>query len=231
MTESEPILRFQDVTVASQPPYESAIWKMSFDLLAGDLLLLRLEEEFTELPLADAAEGLVAPTEGAVQFLGRNWTGLSAREAAGARGRIGRVFLEEGWLDDLGVDENIMLAQRHHTRRTEAEIRQEAANLAQMFRLPGLPLWPPGRVRRQDLRKAACIRALLGRPQLILLENPTLGVYADLIAPLVNAVNAARRGGAAVVWATTEARVWDDPGLRATNRCKMFGSQMHRLTR
>ncbi len=231
MTGAEPILRFQDVTVASQAPYETAIWKVSFELGAGELLLLRLEEEFKELPLADAAEGLVRPTEGVVRFLGRNWAELTAREAAAARGRIGRVFLEEGWLDDLGVDENIMLAQRHHTGRDEEEIRREAANLARMFRLPGLPLWAPDRVRRQDLRKAGCIRAFLGRPQLILLENPTLGVYADIIAPLVNAVNAARRGGAAVVWATTEGRVWDDPGLRATSRCKMFGSQMHKMTR
>lgn len=88
-----------------------------------------------------------------------------------------------------------MLAQRHHTGRDEEEIRREAANLARMFRLPGLPLWAPDRVRRQDLRKAGCIRAFLGRPQLILLENPTLGVYADIIAPLVNAVNPARRAG------------------------------------
>ncbi len=231
MSSAHPILQFQDVTIASQPPYESAIWKVSFTLGAGDLLLLRLEEEFKELPLADAAEGLVDLAAGVVRFLERDWTGLSARDAAAARGRIGRVFLTEGWLDDQGVDENIVLAQRHHTERSEADIRQEAANLARMFRLPGLPLWPPHRVRRQDLRKAACIRALLGRPQLILLENPTLGVYADLIAPLVNAVNAARRGGAAVLWATTETRVWDDAGLRPTSRCKMFGSQMHLLTR
>lgn len=46
--------------------------------IATELLLLRLEEEFKELSLADAAEGLVRPMEGVVQFLGR----------------IGRVFLE-----------------------------------------------------------------------------------------------------------------------------------------
>jgi phospholipid/cholesterol/gamma-HCH transport system ATP-binding protein len=81
-------------------------------------------------------------------------------------------------------------------------------------------------MRRQDLRKAACVRALLGTPVLILLENPTYGAYADLIAPLLNTVRGARNRGAAVVWTTLELEVWNNPGLRATQRGKMVGSQL-----
>ena len=225
------ILRFDDVTIEARPHDESAIWNVRFELMAGDLLLLLVEEEHRRLPLADAAQGVVPPLHGVVFFLDEDWEAMPPDRAAAQRGRSGRVFEDGGWVSNLDVEQNILLAQRHHTARPEAEIREEAAGLASMFSLPGLPRGRPAGVRRQDLAKAACIRAFLGKPVLIILESPTREVYADVIAPLVNAVQSARRRGAAVLWTTSDPRVWNNTGLRATVRCKMFGSQMHPLPR
>lgn len=228
---SVPILRFDNVAVESHAIYESGIWDVRFTLAPGDLLLVRLEREHRRLPLADAAEGLVAPSQGSVLFLNEDWQKMSADHAAGQRGKIGRVFEDGGWIMDLDVDENIMLAQRHHSWRAEDEIVQEAASLARMFGLPGLPRGRPDKVRRQDLAKAACVRAFLGKPEMLILESPTHGIYADIIVHLVNAVQSARRRGAAVLWTTVDAQAWGNPGLRPTARCKMFGSQMHTMER
>ena len=151
---------------------------------------------------------------------------MHADHAAARRGRIGRLFEDEGWVSDLEVDQNIMLAQRHHTSRSEPDILEEALKLARVFGLPGLPRGRPGSLRRWDLRKAACIRAFLGRPAFIILEQPVRGVYADLLAPLVNAVHSARRRGAAVLWTVTDPKIWNHPGIGATARARMFGAQL-----
>ena len=82
-------------------------------------------------------------------------------------------------------------------------------------------------MRRLDLRKAACVRAFLGRPDLIILEQPTHDVYDDLIEPLINVVQSACARGAAVFWMSSDAAVWNNPELRATVRAKISGSQMH----
>ncbi len=227
MNASSSILNFGNVTVQSSPHYETGLWDISFALNPGDLLLVRIERENERLPLADATEGLVSPAQGTVSFLGDNWQSLSADRAAAHRGKIGRLFEDEGWISDLDVDENIVLAQRHHTQRTEDEILDEALKLARMFGLPGLPRGRPGRMRRWDLRKAACIRAFLGQPMLIILEQPVRGVYADFMAPLLNAVQSARTHGAAVLWTVTDPQIWNNPGIRATTRAKMFGSELH----
>ena len=221
------ILKFHDATVESGPLYETGMWNISFELNPGDLFLLRLEGEIERLPLADAAEGLAPAVHGRVSFLGEDWLAMSADHASAQRGKIRRVFDDEGWVSNLEVDLNITLAERHHTQRSEDEILQEALNLARLFGLPGLPTGRPSTVRRLDLRKAACIRAFLGQPKLIILERPTRDVYADLIAPLVNAVQSARKRGAAVIWMTGDPATWNNPGIRATIRAKMFGSQMH----
>jgi phospholipid/cholesterol/gamma-HCH transport system ATP-binding protein len=164
-------------------------------------------------------------------FRGEDWQGMSADHAAAQRGTIGRLFEDEGWISDVDVDQNIMLAQRHHTKRREEEILVEALKFARIFGLPGLPRGRPGKVRRWDLRKAACIRAFLGQPALIILEQPVRGVYADLMAPLVNAVQSARTHGAAVLWTVTDPQIWNYPGIHATTRAKMFGSELRPLAR
>jgi len=202
------------------------LWNTSFHLHQGELLLVRLERENERLPLADATEGLVQPIQGSVEFLGENWQRMSPDHAAAQRGKIGRLFEDEGWISDLGVDDNIMLAQRHHTSRSEKDIIEEALKLARVFGLPGLPRGRPGSMRRWDLRKAACIRAFLGQPSFIILEQPVHGVYADLMAPLLNAAQSARRRGAAVLWAIVDPKIWNHSGIHATIRARMFGSEL-----
>lgn len=227
MNPSAPILKFEEVAIASNPLYESAICDISFELSPGDLMLVLLDQEHLLLPLADAAQGLEAPMQGRITFFGKDWQRMRPGLAAKHRGRIGRIFSDGGWISNLDIDENITLAQRHHTRRPASGITDEAADLARQFGLPGLPLGTIAQLRRQDLQKAACVRAFLGEPRLILAEDPTRHVYADIIAPLVNTLFAARKRGAAVLWATSDPKVWNDAGIKPTVRCKMTGSQMH----
>ena len=226
MNESTDILRFHDVKIAPDSDLESGISSLNLSLSPGDLTVVSWENEEIRIPLADAAEGLVAPLRGMVSFLGEDWQTMAANRVAAQRGKIGRVFEGESWLSDLDVDQNITLAQRHHTRRTVKEIEQEATQLCRVFGLPGLPRGHPSNMRRQELQKAACVRAFLGAPILILLENPTVGIYADVIAPLINKVREARERGAAVLWTTNELHVWNNPELHATTRCRMIDSQM-----
>ena len=226
MDESTDILRFRDVTIAADYEHESGISGLNLSLAAGDLAVVLLEKEQVRIPLADAAEGLVMPVQGTVTFLGEDWQMMAADRVTAQRGKIGRVFEGESWFSDLDADQDITLAQRHHTRRPVREIEQEAAQLCRVFGLPGLPRGRPSSARWQDLQKAACVRAFLGAPILILLENPTVGIYAEVIAPLIDTVREACERGAAALWTTNDLQVWGNSGLRATARRRMLGSPM-----
>ena len=223
-----PVLSFDAVTIESPRAYEydSSVWDVNLSLGPGELVLVRMEKEHTRLPLADAACGVIPPDQGAVRFEGQSWSDLAPDAAAARRGRIGRVFGDGGWVRTMPVADNVTLAQRHHTRRPPKEIEDEAVALARQFALPGLPRGLPTDVRRQDLRRAACVRALMGEPRLLLLEEPTDGVYPEIMPSLVNALRGARRRGAAVMWLTADGRVWNDAGIRPTAKYLMTGSQM-----
>jgi phospholipid/cholesterol/gamma-HCH transport system ATP-binding protein len=221
------ILSFEGVTVLdSDPLYDTAIWNAGLRLVPGELALVRLEKEHTRLPLADAATGLAEPEQGIVRFMDETWQDMPPRLAAQRRGTIGRIFEDGGWIAEMPVDENVTLAQRHHSRRPLRDIEDEAAALARTFGLPGLPRGRPAEVRRQDLRRAACVRAFLGNPILLILERPTTGLLPEIMAPLLHSVRTARLRGASVLWTTSDADVWSESAIRPTHRYAMSGSSL-----
>jgi len=223
---TDTVLEFQQVTAEGGHLCDTAIWEVSFRLRKSELMVVRLEAEHLSLQLADVAQGLIEPTQGRVSFLGNRWSALSEEAKLAARAKIGRVFEEPGWISELDMDDNITLLQRHHTRRPESAIRDEAYELARLFSLPGLPQGKPSDMRAPDLRRAACVRAFLGQPELLILERPTAGVYPEIMPALMASIRAARLRGAAVLWTTDDWEVWNDAGIKPTIRGAMTGSQL-----
>jgi phospholipid/cholesterol/gamma-HCH transport system ATP-binding protein len=226
MSASNPILSFQQVSLELRSGYDVGLEDVSLNVAAGELVLVKLQAPLVRVPLADAACGLVEPDSGEVRFMGEPWAQMRPFRSATQRGRIGRVFQEGGWISNLDVDENVTLAQRHHTNRAIEQIEAEALSLAKVFGLSQLPHLRPPQVPRQDLRRWALVRALLGSPALLLLENPTGGSFGDLLGALLSQVSAALARGAAIVWTTDETSVWSDPHLPAARRYQMSGAQL-----
>jgi len=170
---------------------------------------------------ADAMVGLQAPARGRVCFLDNDWAALDAEMAHGLRARIGRVFARGNWLEALSLSENILLPLMHHTDRPEDELRAEAAALARSLGMPGLPLGLPRGASRADLERAACVRAFLGNPLLIVLEEPIGDGGSRSRVPLVNLIRVHRDRGAAIVWLTAQPRAGQ--ALPATRRYRLAG--------
>jgi phospholipid/cholesterol/gamma-HCH transport system ATP-binding protein len=169
---------------------------------------------------------LIRPKSGAVQFLGKDWSVLSPDIANALRGRIGRVFSKGNWINHLTLLENILLSQRHHTRRPVEDLRDEACRLAQRYNLPGVPVGRPNDVVQNDLRRGACVRAFIGRPSLVLLEDPTSGGFSEMIPSLINTIRDSLNRGAAVLWLTVENAIWRNQSIPATYRYRFAGGNL-----
>ena len=230
-TERRSILRFDKVRLVTEQGGGGETLNFELNLFGGDLALINLERPRFGSILADACCGLHQTAAGSIYFLGKNWSMLPSDTANALRGRIGRVFTFGNWINRLTFLENILLPQLHHTRRTIAELRDEAAQLAQHFGLPGLPAGYPDDAIRADHQRAACIRAFLGQPSLIILEEPTFGAYPEIIPPLINAIRNAREEGAAVIWLTLENPVWNDSLLPATYRFRLTAQKLMEVLR
>lgn len=219
----EPILALEGVAVPGERRYDTGLSGASFALGPGEFGLVLLEESRPLTPLADVASGLLPPEQGRARFKGRDWARMGPDEACAARGRTRRVFAAQGWIDRMGVDDNLVLAEAHHSRRRLDEIEHEARDRCREFGLPGLPCDRPSDMREPDLRRAECARAFLGEADLYLLERPEFANGPDLMPALVAHVRGALKRGAAVLWLTTELGVWRDKGVAATRRLRFSG--------
>ncbi|MGH7481609.1 MAG: ABC transporter ATP-binding protein, partial [Longimicrobiales bacterium] len=219
---SRSVLQFDDVRLASPDQHGVGV-AVDLTLSSGELALVQPGDEQHEQLLADVACGLLPPERGAVRFLGRAWSELPGDHANALRGRIGQVVRRGAWIPYLSLVDNVLLPQMHHTRRPYDEIRAEAVRLATRFGLPGLPTGRPGDLPPAILQRAACVRAFLGTPALIVIETLSEGLDDGLLPPLVNAMRVARDRDAAVLWFVEDDELFEDRSMPATRRLRLRG--------
>lgn len=203
--EIKKVLELQSVTTSPEERYAMGLSGVSLSLASGEAVIVTVSKAGLSTPLADLCSGLEDPVTGDVRFLGLPWTKRSAAQMTLARGRIGRVWSDSAWVGNLDMDENILLPQLHHTHDPVAKVLEQARALARSFGLDDLPHTRPAKTPENSRRKAQWVRALMGSPELLLLEYPDDGADEVDRARLALAVEQARTKGAAVLWITASA--------------------------
>ena len=212
------VLRFQGAVLTTDPYARTVSEALNLEVYAGELFLIRLERSDQIVSFADVCNGTILPLSGSIFFLGKDWRNLSADVANALRGRTGHVFFTGNWTRSLPVVENILIPQLYHTPDSSARLLDQAGHLVERFGLPGCPRDCPAISPPSDLQRAACVRAFIGRPLLILLQEPTHGWGQTFFERLIQTIRDARSRGAAVIWLTTDKEVWNDATIPATHR-------------
>jgi phospholipid/cholesterol/gamma-HCH transport system ATP-binding protein len=221
---ANPVLELE----AARAPGEGAAFDLA--LFPGELALVQAGDPAQIRAFTDLCCGLLPAAEGVVRVFGGDLAALAPEALRALRARIGVVPLEGGWAPHLSVAESIILPALAHRLAPEAELRERAAELCRRFGLPGLPLDPPEGLGAAELARAACARAFLGRPLLLLLESPLRGdAVPDLRQPLLEAIAAAREAGC--LWLTTSLSVWSDRAIPARRRYRLGASGLTRVQR
>ena len=226
MKSQKSVIEMDNATIVDDQTGNIAVSGVTLSVHFGELMLVHLGQRDVSSVIGDACAGLTATSAGSISFLGYNWARISADHANALRGLIGRVFKSSNWIDYMLVSDAILLPQLHHTRRSPGEIREEAMRLCRIFGLPGLPLQRPGTMLSMDLQRIACVRAFLGRPRFIILEEPTRSLGREILPGLTKKINEARDGGAGVLWMTQSDSILREPYLDCTYRFRIVGSEL-----
>ncbi|MGV8145787.1 MAG: ABC transporter ATP-binding protein [Alkaliphilus sp.] len=121
--------------------------------------------------------GLVKTTSGKVIYDGQDITTMKTKDIV----KKGLVLVPEGRrvFSDLTVDENLMLGA--YARDDKSEIKKDIARMKGFFPILGQRSWQlAGTLSGGEQQMLAVSRALMSRPKLLMMDEPSLG-----LAPLI----------------------------------------------
>lgn len=146
--------------------------------------------------------GLVTPAAGTVSYDGRP-LGRSRPEQRAARG-ISLVPEGRHIFQQLSVRENLLLA--FSTRKDDEQDSDYQSVLARFPALQRLESNPAGRLSGGEQQQLALARALLTRPRLLLLDEPSLGLAPLIVEQVFQTLAELREEGVTVLLVEQYAR-------------------------
>ena len=141
------------------------------------------------------------PTRGLISLLGRDVATLPRRELPTLRRRIGVVFQEFRLLDHLTTFENVALPLRVAGERL-SRYRDDVMELLHWVGLADHANAYPPVLSGGEKQRAAIARAVIGKPDLLLADEPTGNVDPVLALRLMRLLVELNRFGTTVVIAT-----------------------------
>jgi branched-chain amino acid transport system ATP-binding protein len=180
-----------------------AVRGLSFSVEDGGIVALIGSNGAGKSSTLNALSGLVQVTSGRVVFAGKLITGLRADRIV----RAGLVQVPEGRaiLAPLTVEENLELGA--WTRRRDGDMRAALESVYSQFpRLAERRRLPAGNLSGGEQQMLALGRALMARPRLLLLDEPSMGLAPVLVAAVFGMIRAINESGTAVLLVEQNAR-------------------------
>jgi cell division transport system ATP-binding protein len=163
------------------------------------------------------------PTRGLVNLFGHDVSLLTKEAIAKLRQRIGIVLQDFRLLDHMTTYENVALPFRVMGRE-EQTYRREVIDLLHWVGLGHrMDAFPPI-LSGGEKQRAAIARAVIGRPQLLLADEPTGNVDPSLARRLLRLFIELNRAGTAVVLATHDIALMDQ---YPANRMVLHEGRLH----
>jgi len=177
---------------------------IDIEVRRGELVTIIGSNGAGKSTLLKAIVGLVAPTKGTVELNGVGITGTPPERAIGK----GLALVPEGRLlfGSMTVAENLDLGAYSRPRSDD-----RAATLARIGEL-----FPVLAERRQqtaatlsggEQQMLAIARALMARPEMLLLDEPSLGLAPKVIAEIFSALDKLRAEGLTILLVEQDARL------------------------
>ena len=176
---------------------------VSLDVAPGELVAIIGANGAGKTTLLMAISGVVRPRKGSVTFDGRAITGLPPHEIM----RLGIGHAPEGRriFPRLTVRENLQLGG--FTQRDTAALRRDIDEACGLFPVLGDRLGQlGGTLSGGEQQMLAIARALVGRPRLLLLDEPSLGLAPLIVAKVFEVIASLTARGIAVVLVEQNAR-------------------------
>jgi phospholipid/cholesterol/gamma-HCH transport system ATP-binding protein len=166
-------IEFHDVTLA----YEDRVIlnSVSFTVAHGETKIVMGGSGTGKSTILKLVLGLIKPNSGRIIIDGEDVTDYNDKQLNHVRQKIGMVFQEGALFDSLSVYQNVgyRLAERSVP---EAHIEESVRRMLQFVNLEEAIDLMPAELSGGMRRRVGIARALVGKPKLVLFDEPTAGL-------------------------------------------------------
>ncbi|MEY4616997.1 MAG: hypothetical protein RJB66_1957 [Pseudomonadota bacterium] len=187
-------IEFKDVSFAFEGE-ESVLQNANCSFPMGEIISLRGERGAGRSTLLQLLAGLQVPNQGRIEIDGLNVSEMSFDEFLPYRLKIGYAFDLGGLLSNRTISENLLLPLNYHKLCSPQEAAERVNYYINRFSLQKAADVRPANVSG-GVRKLAClVRALLIEPELILLDDMTVGLSKGVIETYCQSIDDLRKAG------------------------------------
>jgi ABC-type transporter Mla maintaining outer membrane lipid asymmetry ATPase subunit MlaF len=150
---------------------------VNWSVAAGEFWVIAGQENSGKSDLLILAAGLMPPARGSYRVFGSDTRNFGEAELA-ERLRLGFVFQGGNLFNQLTIAENVALPLRYQKNLTPDAAAWEVKELLELMELSPLADVTPANIASNWRQRAALARALILKPDVLLLDNPQAGLHA-----------------------------------------------------
>ena len=166
------------VTVAAMRDTSfTVVENVNWSVAAGEFWVIAGQEHSGKSDLLMLAAGLMPPASGSYKLFGNDTRNFGESELA-ERLRVGFVFQGGQLSNQLTIAQNVALPLRYRKNLTPEAAAPEVNELLELMELSPLADVTPSNIAANWRQRAALARALILKPEVLLLDNPQAGLQA-----------------------------------------------------
>jgi ABC-type transporter Mla maintaining outer membrane lipid asymmetry ATPase subunit MlaF len=174
--EVQPVIRMQDVAIGSlRNPQAVVAEGVSWTVYPGEYWVVAGLQGSGKSDFAMTLAGLTAPLRGSYRLFEEDMPIFEGDRLA-TRLRLGLVFDGGHLLQHLSIRENITLPLQYHRILTATELDKRVHTLLEATELTPWAESMPSALGRNWHKRAGLARALILRPEVLILDNPLAGL-------------------------------------------------------
>ena len=173
-----------------------ALRKVSLHVMPGELVCLIGANGAGKSTLLKSIAGLLTPSKGSIQFSGQCIRSKPAHSLVSQ----GLALVPEGRgiFGDMNVLENLQMGAYH--RHDKSAIKQDIEHAYSLFpRLAERQEQPAGTLSGGEQQMVAIARALMSKPRLLQLDEPSMGLAPLLVKKILEVIATINREGVSVL--------------------------------
>ncbi|MEH1779245.1 DevA family ABC transporter ATP-binding protein [Nostoc sp.] len=165
---------------------KQVLFDINLDINAGEIIIMTGPSGSGKTTLLTLSGGLRSAQSGSLQILGQELCGASTAQLTQVRRNNGYIFQAHNLHGSLTVLQNVRMGLEVHNNISPAEMKTRSAQMLEEVGLGHRLNYYPDDLSGGQKQRVAIARALVGRPKIVLADEPTAALDSKSGRDVVN---------------------------------------------